>query len=96
MDFRTLHQVEDLLRMDLKIAQSKRESADLTFRPVSTRVSSPNHDGAVADAAMAQDVGRRLLLEALVKLNAFLTSGLVPHGLVLRAEVLRESYARAA
>jgi hypothetical protein len=81
--FRRIDDLEDFLRTEVKIAQLRREAADREFWQLSADVFSSDHDAKVRQAAFIQTVARRSLLQALERLNDFLTSGTIPEDLNL-------------
>jgi hypothetical protein len=94
--FRNPCEVEDLLRMEVKIADLERKNADLSFWRASANVRSLSHNQDVALAAIVQSVARRSLLNAVVRLNAFLTYGTVPDDLRFRPPGADKHNAQAA
>ena len=76
--FSDIHEVEDFLRMEVKIARIQREEANLRFWHISAEISCSDHDEQVTSAARVQCLARISLVMALKRLNAFLDRGTIP------------------
>jgi hypothetical protein len=92
----SLHEVEDLLRIEVKIARIQLDEVDRRFWRISADISDPHHGEKVEFGAGVQCAARSSLLVALKRLNGFLVHATVPADFRLRQPATEMYKAQAA